>query len=118
MTEKLNILRNKIDRIDQDLLILLSKRLELVSQVGEIKSRSGLFIYDSEREETMLSNRRQEAIKLGIPPDLVEDILRRFMRESYENENEKGFKKLRPNFRPVVIVGGKGRMGRLFFLKC
>lgn len=117
MIEKLNILRNKIDRIDQDLLILLSKRLDLVSQVGEIKSRFGLFIYDSDREETILSHRRQEAITLGIPPDLVEDILRRVMRESYNNENEKGFKKLEPNFRPVVIVGGKGQMGRLF-LKC
>lgn len=115
MIEKLNILRNKIDRIDQDLLILLSKRLDLVSQVGEIKSRFGLFIYDSDREETILSHRRQEAITLGIPPDLVEDILRRVMRESYNNENEKGFKKLEPNFRPVVIVGGKGQMGRLFF---
>ena len=36
------------------------------------------------------------------------------MRESYSSENDKGFKTLQPNLRPVVIVGGGGQMGRLF----
>jgi chorismate mutase/prephenate dehydrogenase len=36
------------------------------------------------------------------------------MRESYSSENDKGFKTLCPNLRPVVIVGGGGQMGRLF----
>lgn len=49
-----------------------------------------------------------------MPPDLIEDILRRVMRESYSSENDKGFKTLCPTLRPVVIVGGGGQMGRLF----
>lgn len=55
---------------------------------------------------------RREA--LGVPPDLIEDVLRRVMRESYSSENDKGFKTLCPSLRPVVIVGGGGQMGRLF----
>ncbi|SUB69987.1 T-protein [Pluralibacter gergoviae] len=47
-------------------------------------------------------------------PDLIEDVLRRVMRESYSSENDKGFKTLCPQLRPVVIVGGGGQMGRLF----
>lgn len=116
MMEKLSALRNQIDKIDQDILRLLSQRFSLVSQVGEIKSHFGLFIYAPEREKTIVSCRRQEAITLGLSPDLVEDLLRRIMRESYFNENEKGFRKLSPHFRPVVIVGGQGQMGQ-FFMK-
>ncbi|URJ30185.1 bifunctional chorismate mutase/prephenate dehydrogenase [Blochmannia endosymbiont of Camponotus sp.] len=114
MIEELNILRKKIDKIDQDLLKLLSKRLSLVSEVGEIKSRYGLFIYAQDREEIIVACRRKEAIKLGISPDLVEDILRRVISESYCNENEKGFKTLCPNLGPIVIIGGKGKMGQFF----
>ncbi|CAD83697.1 chorismate mutase/prephenate dehydrogenase [Candidatus Blochmanniella floridana] len=115
MMDRLNFLRSEIDKIDQSLLNLLSKRLSLVSQVGEIKSQLGLFIYDPEREKMILSQRKQEALKLGISPNLVRDILRRIMRESYSYENEKGFKKLYPSSRPVVIIGGNGRMGQFFF---
>ncbi len=62
----------------------------------------------------MLASRRAEAEALGVPPDLIEDVLRRVMRESYSSENDKGFKTLCPSLRPVVIVGGGGQMGRLF----
>jgi chorismate mutase/prephenate dehydrogenase len=62
----------------------------------------------------MLASRRQEAQQLGVPPDLIEDVLRRVMRESYSSENDKGFKTLRPELRSIVIVGGRGQMGRLF----
>lgn len=116
MVEKLDFLRHEIDKIDKDLLKLLSRRLSLVSQIGEIKHRFGLFIYAPEREETIISLRREEADVLGISPDLVEDVLRRIMRESYYKENKKGFKRLYPSFRPVVIIGGRGRVGQ-FFLK-
>ncbi|KMV69143.1 chorismate mutase [bacteria symbiont BFo1 of Frankliniella occidentalis] len=114
MVAELTALRDQIDEVDKALLDLLAKRLELVAEVGEVKSRYGLPIYVPEREATMLASRRAEAEKLGVPPDLIEDVLRRVMRESYTSENDKGFKTLCPELRPVVIVGGKGQMGRLF----
>ncbi len=114
MVAELTALRDQIDSVDKALLDLLAKRLELVAEVGEVKSRYGLPIYVPEREATMLASRRKEAEALGVPPDLIEDVLRRVMRESYTSENDKGFKTLCPELRPVVIVGGKGQMGRLF----
>ncbi len=50
----LDDIRNQIDRIDIDLLTLLSRRAELVHQVGLIKKRDGLQIYAPEREEALL----------------------------------------------------------------
>ena len=114
MVAELTALRDQIDEVDKALLSLLAKRLELVAEVGEVKSQYGLPIYVPERESAMLASRREEAAALGGPPDLIEDVLRRVMRESYSSENDKGFKTLQPNLRPVVIVGGGGQMGRLF----
>lgn len=114
MVAELNALRDQIDDVDKALLDLLSRRLALVAEVGEVKSRYGLPIYVPEREAAMLASRRQEAQNLGVPPDLIEDVLRRVMRESYSSENDKGFKTLHPALRPVVIIGGNGQMGRLF----
>jgi len=114
MVAELTALRDQIDEVDKALLDLLAKRLELVAEVGEVKSRYGLPIYVREREASLLASRRKEAELLGVPPELIEDVLRRVMRESYSSENDKGFKTLCPALRPVVIVGGKGQMGRLF----
>lgn len=114
MVAELTALREQIDTVDKALLDLLAKRLELVAEVGEVKSRHGLPIYVPEREASMLASRRKDAEALGVPGDLIEDVLRRVMRESYTSENDKGFKTLRPELRPVVIVGGNGQMGRLF----
>ncbi|GAB7198253.1 hypothetical protein OS11_45320 [Dickeya oryzae] len=106
MVAELTALRDQIDEVDKALLALLSRRLRLVAEVGEVKSRYGLPIYAPDREAAMLSSRRKEAESLGVPPDLIEDVLRRVMRESYASENDKGFKTLSPSLRPIVIVGG------------
>ncbi|MDA0149762.1 bifunctional chorismate mutase/prephenate dehydrogenase [Vibrio sp. LaRot3] len=114
MAEQLNELRDKIDAVDKQILDLLSQRLALVEQVGEVKSEHGLPIYAPDREAAMLASRRAEAEKIGVPPQLIEDILRRTMRESYASEKDSGFKCLNPELRSVVIVGGKGQLGGLF----
>lgn len=114
MVAELSALRDQIDAVDKALLDLLANRMALVEEVGAVKSRYGLPIYVPEREAAMLASRRKEAEMLGVPPDLIEDVLRRVMRESYTSENDKGYKTLCPELRPVVIVGGNGQMGRLF----
>ncbi|MFA0084853.1 bifunctional chorismate mutase/prephenate dehydrogenase [Vibrio sp. 10N.286.49.C2] len=114
MSAELTPLRNKIDEVDKKMLELLAQRLSLVEQVGEVKSLHGLPIYAPDREAAMLASRRAEAEKVGVPPQLIEDILRRTMRESYASEKDSGFKCLNPDLRSVVIVGGRGQLGSLF----
>jgi chorismate mutase / prephenate dehydrogenase len=114
MSTELTALRDKIDEVDKSILSLITKRLALVTEVGEVKSKHGIPIYDPKREAEMLNKRRQEAENAGISPALIEDILRRLMRESYISENDKGFKKVYTGQGSIVIVGGNGQMGRLF----
>ncbi|SHO55239.1 bifunctional chorismate mutase/prephenate dehydrogenase [Vibrio quintilis] len=114
MTVELNELRDQIDEVDQQMIDLLARRLSLVEKVGEVKSQHGLPIYVPEREAAMLASRREEAEAQGVPPQLIEDILRRTMRESYTSEKDAGFKCLKPELRTVVVIGGHGQLGSLF----
>ncbi|NMH64770.1 bifunctional chorismate mutase/prephenate dehydrogenase [Shewanella salipaludis] len=113
-TAELEQLRGLIDGVDQELLRLLRKRLDLVARVGAVKHAAGLPIYAPQREAAMLAKRREEAGAMGVAPQLIEDILRRLMRESYLNEKDVGFKQIKPDLGQVVIVGGEGQLGRLF----
>lgn len=113
-TSDLENLRGLIDGVDQQLIHLLRKRLDFVAQVGAVKHGAGLPIYAPQREAAMLAKRRDEAQKMNVSPQLIEDILRRLMRESYLNEKDVGFKQINENLGDVVIVGGEGKLGGLF----
>ena len=107
-------LRQSIDAIDNGILQLLAKRKELVENVGLVKVKKGLPIYVPEREKALIESRRSEAEALGVSPDLIEDVLKRIIRESYAMEGEVGYKCINPDLGPIVIVGGRGQMGRQF----
>ncbi|MCB1064165.1 MAG: prephenate dehydratase [Verrucomicrobiae bacterium] len=49
-------LRQKIDKIDTDLLRLLNERSDIVHEVGLLKKREGLAIYAPEREDALLKS--------------------------------------------------------------
>jgi chorismate mutase/prephenate dehydrogenase len=107
-------LRDQIDAVDQQIIDLLAERLRLVGEVGEVKTKHGLPIYVPEREASMLAKRREEAVGKGVPGNLIEDILRRVMRESYASENDTGFKTVNPEMKRIVIIGGNGLLGQRF----
>ena len=114
MSQELQELRNKIDDADKRLVSLIAERLSLVARVGRVKSRDGVPVYDPAREASMLAKRRAEAEDAGISPDVIEDVLRRIMRESYNSESREDFKCVNTKAGRVVVVGGFGQLGRLF----
>jgi chorismate mutase/prephenate dehydratase len=50
----LNNIRENLDKIDDQVLDLLNKRMELVKQVGELKAKSGGSIYRPDRERDII----------------------------------------------------------------
>ena len=82
-------LRTSIDECDAQLVALLAKRNGITQQIGAIKQQTGAPLHAPDREADLLAARRQEAISQGVNPDLVEDILRRMMREAYQNQQAK-----------------------------
>ncbi|WP_125779058.1 bifunctional chorismate mutase/prephenate dehydrogenase [Pseudoalteromonas rubra] len=112
-TSELALLREKIDACDSALVDLLAQRRELTEQVGKIKQATGAPLHVPQREASLIEARRAQAEHKGVNPDLVEDILRRMMREAYENQQSE-LACAAPQLSPVVIVGGAGAMGQLF----
>ncbi|TMM47431.1 bifunctional chorismate mutase/prephenate dehydrogenase [Colwellia ponticola] len=112
--KKLTLLRDEIDEIDSDLVKLLQRRLSVTSKVGQLKSSVGRPIYDPVREASLFAKRRLQASDAGLSPDLIEDVLRRLMRDSYISQDASGYRCVNPDCKKVVIVGGKGQLGAIF----
>ena len=112
--DNLTALRDEIDDIDSQLVGLLTKRLAITTKVGEIKSAEGMPIFAPEREAALISKRREQAEQSGLSGDLIEDILRRLMRDSYVSQDASGYQCINPRCKKVVVVGGKGQLGSIF----
>ena len=57
--------RKAIDSIDDEMLSLLNKRMEVVERVGEIKSESGGAIYRPEREKAIIDRLEEQSLANG-----------------------------------------------------
>ncbi|MDM7859969.1 bifunctional chorismate mutase/prephenate dehydrogenase [Alteromonas sp. ASW11-36] len=109
----LSSLREEIDQLDSQLVDLLKRRAAVTAKVGQVKSQTGMPIYVPERESQLIAKRRKQAEQQGVSPVLVEDLLRRIMRESYATQDGE-FLQTNPAINKVVIVGGNGSLGRIF----
>lgn len=52
--EKINLLRNKIDDLDSQILETLVQRFSVSREIGEIKASKGIDIRDSNREKEII----------------------------------------------------------------
>ena len=86
----LDSLRKKIDDIDDEILRLLKKRIEVASSLAKIKRESKMPIYQKEREDEVLSRVKKIAEEQGIPEEYALAILREIIRQTrdYETKND------------------------------
>lgn len=79
-------LREEIDRVDEELLRLLNRRARIAVEIGELKRRAGLPVFDASREREVLSRPRAAEGPLGR--GAVARIFRRIVRESRRAEEQ------------------------------
>ena len=110
----LELLREQIDQLDSQLVELLAKRAQITRQVGQYKRPDGgcLFMCPVGKLSSW-RKRRTEGEQQGISGQLVEDVLRRVMRESYQTQNN-SYLCTNPQLEKIVIVGGDGALGKVF----
>lgn len=113
-TEQLLVYRNEIDEIDTQLVELIAKRRAVTTKVGLLKSEIGMPIFDPTREAELFAKRRAQATDIGLSADLIEDLIRRVIRDSYLSQDASGYRCINPDCRKVVVVGGKGQLGKIF----
>ena len=88
---KLNLLRNKLDKLDDILLKIVQKRTEIVKKVLSLKS-SKKEIVDKKRISTILKKIKKESLKKKIDPKITNRIWKNMI-WSYIDFEKRNFKK-------------------------
>ena len=104
--------RSQIDALDTQLVEILAARQKVTQKIGTIKRANSLPIYVPERESSLIAKRRAQAKAAGVSGDLVEDVLRRAMRDSYYSQHA-SYARTNINIHKVVVIGGKGALGKV-----
>lgn len=79
-------LRDKIDSVDENILELLSERMELVKKVGEYKKKNNKTIVDKKRESEKIDRLEAEGKKYGINRTMIEKIWKTLFEIAYIQE--------------------------------
>jgi len=72
--EDLTKLREKIDKIDEEILLCLKERMEISKLIGRIKQEKGMPIRDLQREDEKHSYFAKRAFELGLNLKAVKNI--------------------------------------------
>ena len=83
----LNILRQKIDEIDDKIVELISQRFKQTNEIGLIKAHGELPLVDENRESEIISRLLEKSETLSLNPDLITSIYRSILTEVVSNHN-------------------------------
>lgn len=86
--DDLSKLREEIDAVDNQLLQLLKKRIEIVKRVGDLKKKTGQAIVDASREQSIIDKRSEQAKAYGIDRSIVEKVWRTLFQIAYTIEED------------------------------
>ncbi|MGL3827662.1 chorismate mutase [Candidatus Pelagibacter communis] len=89
--KKLDIIRKKLDQIDNQLLAIIKKRTSLVNEVVKLKENKSEIV-DQKRISSILKNIKIKSIKKNIDPKITNRIWKNMI-WSYINYERRNFKK-------------------------
>lgn len=76
-----DLLRNEIDYIDQQLITLFEKRLNISLQIGLDKLNNGIDLYDKERETTLIS-KLEDISKNKLGENYIKSVYTKILEET------------------------------------
>ena len=82
----LQSIRERIERVDHDLLALLKQRMALVEEVARAKIETASPFRDAQREEHVLQRVRHLAVELGLDAHAIEHLYRQIMEMSISHQ--------------------------------
>jgi chorismate mutase len=75
-------LRQRIDKIDSQIIKKLSQRKKISIQIGKIKSQAGKNIFDSKREEKMFLHFEKLSIQYNLNFNMVKKLFKMIISNS------------------------------------
>lgn len=85
-TESLALLRQEIDRIDNDLVEILSKRMQVSRDIGQYKKEHRMPILQAQRYDTILNSRVKQAMEMGMSGEFMRIVLSAIHEESVRQQ--------------------------------
>jgi chorismate mutase len=73
---ELNILREKIDVLDSELVEKLNLRTSLVEEIANLKLESNITIFQLDRWFQILEERKNQALRNSMDPKMVSDMFK------------------------------------------
>ena len=89
--KKLEVIREKLDKLDNNLISIIKKRTQLVNEVVKLKKYKKEIV-DKKRINTILAKIRKKSIQQKIDPNITNRIWKNMI-WSYINYERKNFNK-------------------------
>ncbi len=113
--QELQALREKLSKLDIELLEMVAARQQIVAEIGRVKSSAGRGTRDYAREKDVLSLARRTANQVGIDETVGEEIFRVLIRASLAaQEQDKVTHYGSGSGKKALVIGGSGQMGQWF----
>ncbi len=87
-TENLNLLRQQIDQLDNDLIEILNKRMRVCREIGQYKKEHRMQIVQIGRYDDILKSRIKLAEEMGMNGDFMKTVLQAIHEESVRQQIE------------------------------
>ena len=85
-TESLNELRAQIDKLDDQLLEILVRRMRVSRDIGQYKKEHDMPILQAQRYEELLARRAAQAVELGMDREFMRTVLQALHEESVRQQ--------------------------------
>lgn len=70
----LSACREEIDNIDREIVALLSRRMDVAREIGEMKRRESIPVLQPERYKALMEQKMEEAERLNLSPEFLRRI--------------------------------------------
>lgn len=85
-TESLGLLRQQIDRLDDELLELLAKRMRVAREIGQYKLEHSMPVVQPGRYNDLMQRRVNQAVELDLGAEFVQSVLAAIHEESVRQQ--------------------------------
>ena len=85
-TESLQNLRDKIDRIDTELVEMYKKRMDIAREIGKYKKEHSMPVVQETRYNDLIKSRVAAAVEMGMSADFMKTILQAIHEESVRQQ--------------------------------
>jgi chorismate mutase/prephenate dehydrogenase len=108
-------LRQRLSEVDREVIGLVAARQKIVAEIGAHKILNSVPTRDYEREREVLKGAHEQAVALGLEPDVAEQIMEVLIRASLTHQEQTRVAAQTSGAgRRVLIIGGAGKMGAWF----